>query len=192
MFLELPISFKGQTITIVGGGVSLKGFDFSRVKPPVMAVNDSVFYVDAKYLVAIDASWHKKHGEFLDNYDGYLITYIKTERKDAFMIKLDIRNSWHDYTLKSASLSGFTALAVAFHMGAEKVILLGYDGGFEVGQSSNFYPNRCANIATKTYERKNMHYEYFSRYPIINVGMESKIPWFYKVPLDCDFYNVKL
>ena len=91
MFVELPISFRGQTVTIIGGGVSLKGFDFSRVKPPIIAVNDSIFYVDTKYLVSIDAGWHKHHDEWLDTFDGYLITHNDTHRKEALIIRLDVK-----------------------------------------------------------------------------------------------------
>jgi len=188
--VELPISFRNHTVTIVGGGVSLKGFDFSRIRQPAIAVNDSAFYFDSQYLVSIDSGWHKHHDSWLDEYKGYLITHNVTHRREAFVIRLDQKESWLDSTITAAGLSGFTALALAFHMQAERVVLLGYDGGFSEGLESNFYPNKCANIGSKSYERKNKYFEWFSRYPIINVGMNSEIPWFRKVPLDSDFYNI--
>lgn len=191
MHLTLPISFRGQTVTVVGGGASLKGFNFDKLKPPIIAVNDAVFYVDTKFLVAIDSGWHRRYDDWLDGFDGYLITHNGTHREEAYVIELDEKGSWLDYTMKSASLSGFTALAVAFYMGAEKVFLLGYDGGFVNGESSNFYENRCVNIGSKSYEKKNRHFEFFQRHPVVNVGENSLIPYFKKVPLDCDFYNMQ-
>ena len=189
MKLDLPISFAGQTVTIIGGGPSLDGFNFSRVKDPVIAINDACYVKKAAIIVAMDKSWHSKNGKYLAAYDGYLVTDRDTTRKDAVRVEyhegLKHENEF-DWTIKKANLSGFLALAVALHLGAQKVVLLGYDGGYS--GKSNWYNN--PNAATPSgYSNKNAYYDIFKHHDIVNVGMDSQIQSFRKIPIDAPLYE---
>lgn len=189
MKLEVPISFAGQTVTIIGGGPSLKDFDFQRVADPVIAVNDACYAHHSAIIVSIDASWHYRNGKYLAAYDGYLITDRETNRKDAIRIQyhegLKHENEF-DWTMKAANLSGFVALAVALHLGAKKVVLLGYDGGYS--GDANWYDN--PNAATpEGYSGKNAYYDIFKHHDIVNVGLDSKINSFRKISIDAPLYE---
>lgn len=189
MKVNVPISYAGQTVTIIAGGPSLKGFNFSRVVDPVIAVNDSCYRRHSDIIVSMDAGWHRRHGAYLAAYDGYLVTDRPSSRKDAILVEYHEgprKEAEIDWAIKAANLSGFLALALALHLGAKKVVLLGYDGGYT--EESNYYAN--PNAATPTgYSNKNVHYDIFKDMDIVNVGMESQIKAFRKIPIEAPLYE---
>jgi len=194
MIIDIPKIFEGQVVTILGGGYSLKDFDWSRVKGKTVAVNLSVFnYPDADICVGLDSGFFERY-EFFKSYNGILIT----DRGDpnylypgATMLKYegvawtngDRDIDWH---CQSANLGGFVAVALTFHLGAKKVYLLGYDGGYDT-ISNHYYHNE--KIASNVYEGLNWHYEYFKDYDVVNVGLGSRIPYFKKVDINSNFYE---
>ena len=189
MKIDIPISFAGQTVTIIGGGPSLKGFDFKRVVDPCIAINDACYAHHSEIIVSIDASWHYKHGTYLNAYDGFLVTDRESRRKDAIRIQYHggaRGENEFDETLKAANLSGFLALAISLHLGAKKVVLLGYDGGY--AEDANWYTNPNATN-DEGYSNKNAYYDIFKGHDIVNVGMDSKIKSFRKIPIESNFYE---
>lgn len=188
MDLNLPKILKDKDVTILAGGPSLEGFDFSLVKQPVIAVNSAAYFAKSNILVSLDKDWHKANGRFLDNYEGYLVTDRETHRKEAFIIRYDTPNKAGslDWTMKKNNLSGFIALAVALNLGAGKVFLLGFDGGFN-GEKANYYENPKPGNDHE-YSRNNDLFDIFKENNIINVGLDSRIEAFRKVPLNTNFY----
>lgn len=187
MRIDLPDILKNKVVTIVGGGPSLKGFDFSRVSGYVIAVNNSAFFVKSDMLVALDMNWQMVHSLFLESYEGILVS----DRKAAFPAKIIQYTAMAagslDWTMKKVNLSGFVALSVALHLGAAKVVLLGFDGGYS-GQASRYYKgDRPVN--DHNYSSRNELWNIFKDRNIVNVGMESKIESFRKVPLEGNFYE---
>lgn len=174
MKLDIKNIFQGKTVTIVGGGSSLIDFDFKRLKAPIIAVNYSCYYVESEMIVALDKNFHKKNKEFLDNYKGFLVS----DRKTCTSTKMIVYDSDDDWTMQKVNLSGFTALSVAIHLGAEKIYLLGFDGGYD-GNRSNFYPG---TRISKDFENVNEYYDYFKDENIVNFG-NSKIKAFEILPL---------
>jgi len=185
MKIALSNIFEGKIVTIIAGGPSLKKFDFSSVKTPIIAVNDSCYNVEADMIVAMDQSWHKAHKKFLDTFPNPIVTSMPSHYEKAIQIEIE-KDCLLDFCINSAQLSGFLALALAFHLGASKVYLLGYDGGF-LRTQSNHYKNK-SNIGSKSYERANMWYDYFKKYPVINIGLDSLINSFTKVSLLAPYY----
>ena len=171
--IEMPKIFKGETVTIVGGGISLLGFDFKRVTGNVVSVNYSCYAVESDVLIALDAIFHKKNAEFLKDYKGYLVTDRKTVSENAIIID-------QDYDMKKVNLSGFTALALTLYLGADKVYLLGFDGGYE-GDRSDYY--HTTKITEKHYSRVNKYYDKFKDSDITIFG-NSKIESFKKLSLN--------
>jgi len=182
MKIDLPKIFEGETVTIVGGGESLIGFNFDKIKSPSIAVNRSILvHRNATMWLFTDYSGYVRINPQIKSFKGFKIT-IKGRIKSLphlHYIELDYILPI-DSAIRKANLSGFTALAIAFYLGAEKVYLFGYDGGYK--DQSNFDMDN-KNIISKNYEQKNYLYDIFKGYNVINVGMNSKINAFPKIEL---------
>jgi len=156
MKLDIPKIFKGKEVTIVGGCESLKNFDLSLLeKQNVIPINDAAKFVNSQLIVSLDERWHKKNKEFLNKYRGFLVTDRNTYRKEAKIIdyrQLFFNQKNLDWHMQAANLSGFVAVAVAFYLGANKVYLLGFDGGFN--KRSHFNKNDRSCVSSD-FERLN-------------------------------------
>ncbi|MCK4819384.1 hypothetical protein KA005_26665 [bacterium] len=193
MKTNLPDIFDGQTVTIVGGGPSLEGFDFHRLRQPIIAVNSSFLRCDCHVVVAADPPWEKEYQKELESFHGLRISY--TGRNMTYFHEVLIDGTpepfSEDWCILKANLSGFFALSLAFALGASRVILLGFDGGYEGGKATH-YPNPSQGyVASDSYEKANDFYDIFNvkhHKDILNVGLNSKIKSFPKVDINSDFY----
>ena len=177
-------------VTIIGGGPSLKEFDFDRVKGFVITVNMSCFNVQSDMHVSLDKNFYIVNQTFIDKYESVLVSDRDVGRDDVSIIEYNRKgpsDEQFDWHMKKANLSGFAALGLALHLGAVKVYLLGFDGGYN-GEESNHY--KTISVPNNyNYECKNDLYDLFEEYNVINVGMDSKIESFQKVPLESNFYE---
>lgn len=139
-FWDIPEIWKGETVFVIGGGPSLIDFDFSRLKGQrIVGINlaylkmpfmQFCFFADNRFW-----GWHEAT---LSKYQHHLISTalnINVTHPHFHMIK---RN--HDHT-KWFSLephevvgkdSGVQAINFAYHLGAQRIILLGFDMGFKM------------------------------------------------------------
>lgn len=187
MHIELPYILAGKTVTIVGGGPSLVGFDFSRLEGYVIAVNNSAFLCKSDMLVSLDKQWQLTFLDFLETYTGIFITDREAAVPAVRILYTQKAAYSHDWTMQKVNLSGFTALAVALYLKAARVFLLGFDGGYS-GEKSNHYDNIKGKTTDASYSNVNTYFDLFADKPVINVGMGSKIDTFRKVPLESYFY----
>ena len=195
MKLALDSVFKGRTVTIIGGGPSLRGFDFGCVRQPVIACNYTVKYVPSEMFVCIDAPVVEKYNmkEFLDRYKGLKICmrdnlgarpdYVKVEISPNHEI-LDL--DWH---IEKVNLTGFLSIAIALYLGAELIYLLGFDGGYDDPSRPDWYPEAYVGPGQNTFHAQNGYYDFFTCEKIINVGRGSRIDSFPKTDLNTDFYK---
>jgi hypothetical protein len=207
MYIDLPLIFKDEIVSIIGGGSSLIGFDFSRLQGKIIAINQAIKYAKADMFIAIDTivwSQHEKELNELENRGGYLLNDSRryTPRQNFTRIILD---PIKDLRIIKANNSGHLALAVALHLGAKKVYLFGFDGyigkqrhtykfkilgkaftikGFKKG-TSHFHKNQKYE---KGLTKHLYHYEIFKDAPVINVGLKSKIKYFKKVDINSEIY----
>lgn len=152
---RLLINIDNHPVTIVGGGPSLKGFDFSVLQGRVIAINDAVFHCQADALVAIDARWHKANRSKIHP-DFPVLTDREIPGFPSAIIEVFSG-------AKAANISGVIAIDIAFKLGARRVYLLGFDGGYNT--ESNFYQND--NAATdEVYQQANIYYNIFRGAPI--------------------------
>ena len=197
----MPRIFEGQPVTILGGGYSLTGFNWQRVRHPAIAVNYSIInFPDAEVSVGLDSGFFTTKREYFDpdeffkTYRGYMITdreplpekALKVQYEGVALPESEKNIDWH---CQSANISGFFALALAFHLGASKVYLLGFDGGY-YQQSNHYYHN--PNITSATLESINVHYEFFKNYPVLNVinpAFPTKIQYFKTCDINSNFYD---
>jgi len=166
----------------------LNGFDFGRLSGIVVGTNHSAKYHRADMLVAIDVTFHEKEKAYLDGLDCLKCTYVPTPREDFIVAELtpDHANHLqdHDWHVLAANLSGYFAIAVALHLGARLVYLLGFDGGYGKDEAPNFHPYAYYGPGMNVYTPQNKFYEFFADRPVVNVGMESRIEAFKKIPIN--------
>lgn len=190
MKTNLPHIFDGQRVTILAGGPSLEGFEFSRIHQPVIAINDAFLKVDSAVLVANDPVWEKKYTKQLEGYNGCKVSYQGRGMNDFHEVEIQQVPDYltEDWYILKANLSGFFALSLAFHLGAGSVVLLGFDGGYT--DKSNWYENISSSMSPESYGRANELYGFFfdKRDRILNVGLGSEIDTFHKIGLEEDFY----
>lgn len=163
MKAEIPVDLTGQTVSILGGGASLDGYngDFQGYK---IGCNGRAKEFNTEMIVAIDGTWQRENAYFLWKYEGIKITHNPTSDKSFIQIELNPNHAERDldWHILACNLSGFTAIAVAFYLKAEKIFLYGFDG---TGDASTH----------------NHYFEFFKGENIINVGLESAIPYFLKI-----------
>ncbi len=185
MRIDLPEIFKDKQVTVIGGGSSLINFDFDRIQGDTIAVNESYKFVDSSMLVFLDIGWYVRNKQNIDRFSGPVVSGVSRPG----IIQIEYESTIVDDLVQQANSSGFTAMVLALILGASKVYLFGFDACFVDGVK-HFHGNyRERNMQESEVSKQIELYEYFKNYRIINVGMDSKIDCFQKVPLDSDFYN---
>lgn len=193
MKMDLHNVFEGRTVTIVGGGPSLLGYNFAPLKQPVIACNYAAMKVPNEMIVCIDERVTKKHGMgiFLDAYKGDKVCLKGATKREDF-VKVEIHPNHEtldlDWHIAKVNLTGFLAIAVALHLGAKMIYLLGFDGGYDEGKKPVWYPE-MENQDPSDYYDKNLYFDIFACNCIVNVGATSRIDSFPKVSLYTEFYK---
>lgn len=130
------------TVAIVGGGPSLKGFDFARLKgrARVLAVNASIFdlpWADHGFTIDRRAArnwWPRLVTEVTMPLtfavpDPWLVNFASPPRPGMSFIKRvqgEAFTAW-PHLVSAGGTSGFGALHYAFLRGAKRIVLLGFD-----------------------------------------------------------------
>lgn len=150
----MPIKLKSETVAIIGGGPSLKGYDLSRVPGPwaKIAVNNSYKIVpDADLLFFADARWYQHHYPALHrDWRGRMASTAGDHQKvpTAEVTKFGrefnapigrAEGPYNPNDPKSWKLagrdSGTMAVNLAYHLGARNIILFGFDMTYEGSES---------------------------------------------------------
>jgi hypothetical protein len=127
--------YTGETVICVGGGASLKGFDFGRLRyANVIAINAAGYDVPfAQALFFFDTRWFVENRLLVQSWNGMVITPA-TPAKAALPDKIDCVLLDHRAPLarglspiRRGRTSGHCAVNVAIAMGAKRVALLGFD-----------------------------------------------------------------
>lgn len=123
-----------DTIYLVGGGPSLRGFDWSRLEGKrVIAINrafqvipwaEIVYFSDSQFWL-----WFKNE---LVLHGGRKITVAKIDHPAVERYKADGPKglATKPGRLRTGNSSGYAAINLAVHMGARRIVLLGYDMEF--------------------------------------------------------------
>jgi hypothetical protein len=189
--------FEGETVYIIGGGPSLKGFDFRQLAgSKTIAINKAIlFHSQADVLYWTDVRFHTWHKNEIDNYKGLKFTLkpgsqysndINVLKKGkAYGIETDAQ------TLAHGNNSGYAAINLAYHLGAKRIILLGFDMASKGGDSHfhDGYPTRSAG--DRMYQDKfipgfkQMQSELSSTgVTVLNASPYSKLTVFPKITLE--------
>jgi hypothetical protein len=124
--------FLGDTIYIVGGGTSLKGFDFNRLKDKVViAVNKAFMHLPfAQVLYWSDTRFYEWHSKEVDNFKGIKVTCRAQPKRGDIINLLNTGKTGLEtmsYGLRDGGNSGYAAINLAYHLGAKRIVLLGFD-----------------------------------------------------------------
>lgn len=149
-FGRLTRDWEGRTVFLLGGGPSLRGFDFASLqgRGVVVAINDAFRVAPwASEVFSIDTVWLRNRERELHAFAGRIVAAVP----DNFETTLPglwlhrRRGPWisDDMSeIRTGDNSGFAALGMAAMRGASRIALLGYDmngpGHFHAG-----YPWHC-------------------------------------------------
>lgn len=139
---RVPTLCSGETVVCVASGpsVTLDDVNACRGRARVIAVND-VYQIApwADALYAGDVAWWQHHAAAVDTFAGLKVSIVnKTKPKeshgtdvlvlaDTGFDGLETEPTGLRRGLRGGSNSGYQAIGLAVHLGAARIVLLGYD-----------------------------------------------------------------
>lgn len=150
-----------KTLYLIGGGPSLKDFNWELLRGKnVLSINRAfqavpwaiaTFWTDSRFY-----KWYQKD---LKRFEGIKIAcrYSQLYEKDTILVRSTggAGVDEYPYHIRAGNNSGFAALNVAYHLGAKKIYLLGYDMKSE-RQSTHWHEGYVTSHNHDIYERAMM------------------------------------
>lgn len=133
MYDKIDEIWENETVFIVGGGPSLIDFDWSLLdNQKVIGINRAFEVVpNADVLYWTDFTFYNKYKDYVDSFTGMKITTNEWHSLDNSIIKLkatyDLPIDLGPNTLSRGNNSGYGAINLAIKLGAQRIILLGFD-----------------------------------------------------------------
>lgn len=160
-FKKVEPIWAGETVYLIGGGPSLKGFEWNRLKgKKTIAINKAVkFYPNADAMYWTDGRVYSWLNKEINDFKGlkYTIRWNRNHTPDINVLKRGAKFGLETAkdTLAHGNNSGYAAINLAIHLGAKRIVLLGYDMGND-GKVSHFHdgypvPATATNIYTKQF-----------------------------------------
>ncbi len=124
--------FLGDTIYIVGGGSSLKDFDFHQLRnKTIIAINKAFLHIPfAQVLYWSDTRFFEWHEKEIEQFKGIKITCRPQPKRNDIINLLNTGKNGLEtmsYGIRDGGNSGYAAINLAYHLGAKTIILLGFD-----------------------------------------------------------------
>lgn len=211
MQTTLPALWKGSDVFIIGGGPSINNQDLSLIHSKrVIGVNNAYLlgdWVDACWFG--DCKWYNWHRKRLQLYNGIVAHTCPSGQKKGlpgFHFYARDRKKHYGITVKLKHISwnnnsGISAINFAYHMGAKRIILLGFDMCDSPTGQTHYHGGHTEQIRTAKYKqnkRKNVrpYPRFLTAFPtvakdaktlgleIINTSMDSVITEFPKQLLE--------
>lgn len=145
---KCPQPWPNETVVVVGGGVSLENCDLSITQGKrVIAVNNAFRVVPwAKYLFFADRRWWDWNGADAMGFKGQIITTTQATLKNAPVMRMRreyVTPGQYDNETPisldphflTGNDGGHMAVNLAYHLGASRIILAGFDMGFTDGRA---------------------------------------------------------
>jgi len=159
-----------KTITIIGGGPSVADIDWSPEKfPNVIAVNNAWQIAPwAAILFFGDKRWWDKWGNrerVLKGFNNRIITCLLDYKDDPRLAYRELsgkKADLDDPTKVLAPDSGSKAICLAYHEGAKRIELAGFDVGLDEAGRSHFHddhkePSNPSNYKTFADSHRWLH-----------------------------------
>jgi hypothetical protein len=147
----------GATVFILGGGPSLRGFDFGRLRGlRTIAVNQAAAHVaEQDLLFFMDTNWWETNAELVDRWAGVPVTTSRNARRRGPKLRQVLTTPGPGFPpglVRRGRSSGHTAIGLAIALGARLIVLLGFDMRGE-GTRSHFH-DRYVNRDIAVYARE--------------------------------------
>ena len=135
--------WKGLTVFILGGGASLRGFDYERLRGrTVLAINEAAAFASwADALYFQDWAWFDSKRRLIGDWRGEIFTTCRRAKADSpERVRLMITESRPDFlpgaqVFRRGRSSGHSAISLAIGVGAARIVLLGFDMRLVDGRS---------------------------------------------------------
>ena len=152
--------WNGDTVYLIGGGPSLSNFNWSSLNgKKTIAINKAILhYPQADVMYWTDGRVYTWYKDDIDNYEGLKYTIRGGKHYNDSKSKVHVLKRGNKFGLEKAkdtlahgNNSGYAAINLAVHLGAKKIVLLGYDMGSN-GKLSHFHNGYPVNpTAAKIY-----------------------------------------
>jgi hypothetical protein len=141
-----PLRQPGRPVFLVGGGASLRGFDFGRLAPigEAIGINKSMFDVECSCGISIDHPFVRNSGAELKAFASVCELYLAVGDRWFDVLEevpgaIYLRQGEEPLSLDPGALatggtSGYAALNLAALKGARHIVLLGFDYGLIGGR----------------------------------------------------------
>jgi hypothetical protein len=203
-FWNVPVEWPGETVFIIAGGPSVAAHDLSRLRGrKVIVVNSSYEAAPFADLCFFgDHRWYMEHAgrPAFRNFKGRMATVSKAS-PGPNLLKLrrmlpppGLVRQTNAAVSQRTSLQG--AMNVACHLTGwtGNIVLIGADMGRDpAGKTHHHLPHRWKNKpGNKTWDIQMAQLIHVvpvlkeAGIRVINVGMNSRIPWFQKMPTLAD------
>lgn len=166
MTWEAPVIWPGATVFVVGGGPSISQIDLQQLKGRRVIGCNNVYtlmpWMDVLYFM--DLVWYRWHRNKLLDFKGIKVTICRNLPEDASIrvmkrgekFGLDLRPGY----LSPGSNSGYGGIALAIKLGAQQVVLLGFDMTFGKDGQANYHNDHKRTMKADIY--KNTYLKGFS------------------------------
>lgn len=187
--------WEGKDVFIIGGGDSLRNFDWNLlISERTIGCNDAFLLGEkiCKICIFGDASWFRKHEKELANYKGIVFTnaaqLYRTRLSWLWTAQRKVRGlskrciAWNDST-------GAAAVNLALLLGAKRIFLLGFDMRISKEGKNNWHSKTESNLKRNKYEKfilgfTRLKLDLKKEFPgceIINVTDDSNLDVFQKI-----------
>lgn len=135
LYGRVPTCWPGSTVVCIGTGPSLTAEDvaFCQGRAKVLAIKHAIElapWADVLYSCGSDAGkWWQRNGDSLRHYQGLRFTLDPAAARWATVLRntgfVGLESSPDG--VRTGKNSGYQAINVAVHLGATRIVLLGYD-----------------------------------------------------------------
>lgn len=130
----------GETVFVIGGGASLRGFDFGRLAGlRTIAVNQAAAHVATPdMLFFTDTNWFEANEALVRGWPGIAFTASRESKRRHAGLRQVLTTATNDFPpglVRRGRSSGHTAVGLAIALGAPLTVLLGFDMHAEPGRS---------------------------------------------------------
>lgn len=151
--VSVPRLWPGSTVVCIATGPSLtaEDVDFVRGKARAIAVNNAITLAPfADVLWASDAKWYRWH-QGVPSFAGLKYCLEGTKYRDVKTLAFTGKNGLEldPHAVRHGRNSGYAAINCAVHLGASRIVLLGYDMSVAPNGRTHFFGEHPERSAAK-------------------------------------------
>jgi len=184
----------GEETFIIGGGDSLKNFNWNLLKPLLTIGCNDAYKLGSdicKICFFGDSNWFEKHEQRLKAYNGVVFT------NSGKIMKQNIPWVWstmrkgiglHQNAVGWNKNTGAAAVNLAMLLGAKTIFLLGFDMQLSKDGKSNWHENEVSKPNPKIYDKFITGFDHvnngLSKFPgveVVNITDNSRLEFFPKI-----------